>query len=109
MSADNTANVSRTLGLKIRKLREASGKTQHELAENAGLSTKHLGEVERGRGNPSLRNLLRLAAALGTAPGALFDFEQEEKTDEELREEIQTRLRAAKAETVRLIHRALRP
>lgn len=39
--------------------------TQEQLAERAGLSFKFLGELERGRGNPTLTTLGALSDALG--------------------------------------------
>lgn len=39
--------------------------TQEQLAERAELSAKFIGEIERGRGNPALQTLARLADALG--------------------------------------------
>ena len=39
--------------------------TQEALAERSGLSYKFIGEVERGKGNPTLETLHRLAVALG--------------------------------------------
>lgn len=39
--------------------------TQEQLAERAELSAKFIGEIERGRGNPALQTLARLAEALG--------------------------------------------
>lgn len=99
---------NRLLGLRIRRLREARGQTQHGLAESAGVSPKHLGELERGRGNPSLKSLHSLAEALGLSLSEVFDMAQEEKSDDALRAEIITRLRTAKTEVLRLIHRALK-
>ena len=97
------------LGLRIRRLREASGQTQHELAANAGVSPKHLGELERGRGNPSLKSLQSLADALGLSLDELFDMDQEAKSDDALRAEIIKRLHTAKPEILRVVHRALKP
>ena len=97
------------LGLKIRRLREAKGQTQHALAASAGVSAKHLGELERGRGNPSLKSLQSLADALGLSLGELFDIDQEARSDDALRAEIVKRLQTAKPEVLRVIHRALKP
>lgn len=52
------------LGQKLRALRNAFGMTQERLAEGADISLKHLGEIERGRGNPTLTTLEALAKAL---------------------------------------------
>lgn len=39
--------------------------TQEELAERASLSYKFVGQVERGKGNPTLTTLAALSDALG--------------------------------------------
>ena len=99
----------RSLGRRIRNLREARGQTQNELAANAGVSSKHLGELERGRGNPSLKSLQGLAEALGLSISELFEMDQEEKSADALRMEIANRLQTTKPEILRIIHRALKP
>ena len=102
-------NRNGLLGLRIRRLRVAKGHTQNELAEIAGVSPKHLGELERGRGNPSLKSLQGVADALELSLSELFDMEQEEKSDDALRVEITTRLKRADPDVLRVIHRALKP
>jgi transcriptional regulator with XRE-family HTH domain len=54
----------RLLGKTIRRYREQCGWTQERLAEKADLTSKYLGEVERGAVNISVDTLLRLAKAL---------------------------------------------
>ena len=102
-------NENRLFGLRIRRLREALGLTQHELAINADVSPKHLGELERGRGNPSLKSLQGLARALGISVGEIFDMEQEEKSDAVLKAEIIKRLQTANSDALRAIHKILKP
>ena len=53
------------VGTRLRQLRQARRLTQEQLAERAGLSYKFVGEVERGRGNPTLTTLAALSDALG--------------------------------------------
>ena len=53
------------LGARLKQLRHARRLTQEQLAERAGLSYKFLGELERGRGNPTLTTLAALSDALG--------------------------------------------
>lgn len=60
------------LGRKLRALRNAFGMTQEQLAEGADISLKHLGEIERGRGNPTLTTLEALAKALHVTPSDLI-------------------------------------
>ena len=53
------------LGARVKQLRQGRRMTQEQLAERAGLSYKFVGEVERGRANPTLTTLAALADALG--------------------------------------------
>jgi transcriptional regulator with XRE-family HTH domain len=47
------------------------GLSQEALVDAAGVHITVLGDVERGVGNPNYETLLRLARALGVAPGAI--------------------------------------
>ena len=42
------------LGQQIRVLRQEKNLTQAELAERAGIGPKYVGEIERGRTNPTM-------------------------------------------------------
>lgn len=59
----------------IRSLRLARGLSQEEVAHSAGIHVTYLSGVERGVRNPSLKNLRRIAGALGLGVGELFSFE----------------------------------
>ena len=54
-------NIKATFGLRVRKLREADGISQEDLAEKAGLDRSYVSSVERGERNISLENIERLA------------------------------------------------
>jgi transcriptional regulator with XRE-family HTH domain len=60
------------LGERVRELRQARGWTQEALGERSALSYKFVGEIERGRGNPSVETLQRLSAALEVDVTELF-------------------------------------
>jgi transcriptional regulator with XRE-family HTH domain len=47
------------------------GLSQEALADQAGIHWTFLGQVERGRRNLSLHNLLKIARGLGVDPGEL--------------------------------------
>lgn len=56
----------------IRRLRLERGFTQEQLAHECELDLTYIGGIERGRRNPSVKVLGKLAAALGVHPGTFF-------------------------------------
>ena len=68
----NTAAGGTDLGRRICEHRERAGLSRAETAERAGLSAGYLAYLESSQDpNPTQATLIRLAAALGTSPGAL--------------------------------------
>ena len=67
------ANPQVKFGEIIRKLRLRRGMSQESLAELAELHRNYVGGIERGERNVSLKNILKLAAALRVKPGRLLD------------------------------------
>lgn len=53
------------LGENIKKYRKRAGLTQEKLAEEVNCSNSHIGQIESGRGVPSLNTVLLIANALG--------------------------------------------
>lgn len=72
MKIGKIRETRKNLGERIRELRNAAGITQEKLGERASLNYKFIGELERGRVNVSLDSLVKLASALGVAPGSFF-------------------------------------
>jgi transcriptional regulator with XRE-family HTH domain len=68
----------RAFGGRVRALRIRLRLSQEALAEKAGIHRTYMGGVERGERNVCLKNILRLAAALGVRPGELFANPDEE-------------------------------
>lgn len=62
-----------SLGATIRRLREARGLTQEQLAHVAGLHRAVVGFIERGERDFGVSTLWPLAAALGVSASALVD------------------------------------
>ncbi|WP_271146840.1 helix-turn-helix transcriptional regulator [Brevundimonas sp. NIBR10] len=60
------------VGGNVRRLRLERGLSQEQLAHDSEIDLTYLGRIERGRRNPSLLVLVRLAQALGTAPSFLL-------------------------------------
>ncbi len=63
--------ATRAFGERVRALRQALGLSQEALASRAGVHWTFLGQVERGRRNLSLHNMLKIAAGLGVDPAQL--------------------------------------
>lgn len=64
-------SVLAKLGLNVRKRREARALTQENLAERAGLDATYISGIERGLRNPGIKNVAKLAKALGLSTAEL--------------------------------------
>ncbi|MEU5428241.1 helix-turn-helix transcriptional regulator [Streptomyces olivoreticuli] len=65
------SHAAQTFGSRVRARREELGKSQEALADDCGLHWTYVGQVERGRRNISLHNILKLAEALKIDPAEL--------------------------------------
>ena len=59
-------------GRTLRKARRDRDLSQEALADEAGLSAKHVGEIERANKDPRLTTVLKLADALELRSNELF-------------------------------------
>jgi transcriptional regulator with XRE-family HTH domain len=59
-------DVRERVGLNLQRLRREKGLSQEELADFAGIHQTYLSGVERGKRNPTVSVLQRIAEALGT-------------------------------------------
>ena len=67
------ADVRKTFGKRLRKLRRERDLSQEELGFRADLDRNYIGGVERGERNPTLVNICRLAGALRIEPSTLME------------------------------------
>ncbi|WP_182466841.1 helix-turn-helix domain-containing protein [Sphingomonas gilva] len=63
------------LARNIRRLRQASGISQEELASRAQLHRTYISSVERRERNVSLENIFKIAQALGVPATVLLEDE----------------------------------
>lgn len=97
------------LGKRIREIRKSQGLSQEKLAERAGISAQYVSNIERGKENPTLDLLLRLAEALRVSLAQMCDFEtMEEMNQRKMRASVNGLLRSADPERLRLALRLLR-
>lgn len=66
--------VLKSLGLRVKAIRENRGASQEALANDADVHRTYLSGVERGLRNPSLLTLARIAHALSVDLEILVDF-----------------------------------
>jgi transcriptional regulator with XRE-family HTH domain len=66
-------SILATFGQKVRELREARDFTQETLAEKADLDRTYISDIERGTRNPGIKNVVRLARALGIPTAKLLE------------------------------------
>ena len=65
--------VLRAFGQSVRKQRDSKGISQEMLAEKAALDRTYISDIERGLRNPGIKNVVRLARALGIKTSKLVE------------------------------------
>lgn len=78
-------SVQDIFGKKIKSIRRARDITQEKLADLSGLSLQYIGEIERGRRNPSLTSIEQLSRALDLPMSELFSLEEFRLSPDELK------------------------
>jgi transcriptional regulator with XRE-family HTH domain len=68
-------DIAKAFGQRVRQLRHTQGLSQEELAHHVGLHRTYMGGIERGERNPSLKNIAKIARALGVSLSELFNFD----------------------------------
>jgi XRE family transcriptional regulator, fatty acid utilization regulator len=61
------------LGKNLRAAREQLGLTQEQVAERSGVQAGEVSRIERGKRDPKVTTLERLAKAVEVKPGRLLD------------------------------------
>jgi transcriptional regulator with XRE-family HTH domain len=65
-------DITPYIGPAFRQLRERTETSQEELAFRAGLDRTYVSGIERGRRNPSLKSMQRIAAQLDLSLDEVF-------------------------------------
>ncbi len=67
------ADIQKKFGDKLRELRKQKGLSQEGLALKSGLHRTYISDIERGSRNLSLKNIDKIAKALGLTAKSLLD------------------------------------
>lgn len=60
-----TTDIPKKFGERVKKARTKAGLSQEQLAFKTGLDRTYISGIERGLRNPSLKNIAKIAKALG--------------------------------------------
>lgn len=66
-------DILKRFGLTIKRLRESKGISQEKLGEISDLHRTYIGMIERAERNITLKNIEKLAKALGTDISKIFE------------------------------------
>jgi transcriptional regulator with XRE-family HTH domain len=67
------ADLRETVATNVRRLRNARGWTQEDLADRVGLSARYVGQIERSQASMSITVLGRLADAFSVEAADLVE------------------------------------
>ena len=96
-------DILELFGKRIRGLRRSKDLTQEQLAELAGISLQNMGEIERGKGNPTLVTVEKLSSALGEDLSSIFALGSSVLTKEQTTQELKSLLSGATKEQAQAI------
>ena len=65
-------NILQQFGLKVREYRLKNGLSQEKLAELADMHRTYIGQIECGKRNIALKNIVKIADALNVSLRDLF-------------------------------------
>lgn len=66
-------DIRQRLGTNVRRLREEKGWSQEDYADRAGIHRTYVSDIERGKRNPTVTVVEKLAKPLNVSPGSLLD------------------------------------
>jgi transcriptional regulator with XRE-family HTH domain len=66
-------DICTRLGRNVRRLREQKGWSQEDYADRAGIHRTYVSDIERGRRNPTVTVVEKLAAPFEVSAGSLLD------------------------------------
>ncbi len=65
-------SLNKKLGEHLKKFRQEKGMSQGDIARKLGIHRSYISGIERGVRNPTIKNVERIAVALGVSPYKLL-------------------------------------
>ena len=72
------ASLKAKFGRAVRKLRDEAGYSQESFADAIGVHRTYMGTLERGKGNPTLEMIGKVARGLRVSLSTLFEAVERE-------------------------------
>lgn len=65
-------SLNQKLGERLKKIRKEKGMSQGDIANKLSIHRSYISGIERGVRNPTVKNVERIAEALGVSPHTLL-------------------------------------
>ncbi|MCR5261532.1 MAG: helix-turn-helix domain-containing protein [Candidatus Gastranaerophilales bacterium] len=101
------SNIKKLLGEKIKSLRKAQKLTQEQLAEMVDIDQRTLSAIECGINFPT-KNFVKIAQALKVDLKELFDFDNTELSDDEIKQEIINLLDCINSRDLKIVYKLIK-
>ena len=72
------------VGIRIRNIRKSQGMSQQILAYEVDMEKANISRIEAGRTNVTIKNLYKIAQALGVTMKDIVDIEREHKETKDM-------------------------
>ncbi len=72
------------VGIRIRNIRKSQGMSQQILAYEVDMEKTNISRIEAGRTNVTIKNLYKIAQALGVTMKDIVDIEREHKETKDM-------------------------
>ncbi len=96
------------IGVRLKRLRKGRKLSQEALAEKVGISSKYVSSIERGKENPTLDVMIKLAHALRVEMEEIFAISHDESNPKKLRDSVNRLLKEADGDKLQMVVRLLR-
>ena len=96
-------DIKQRIGARTKQIRFKKGMTQQKLSERMEINSKYLSSIERGKENPTLNILIKLAESLEVHLNEIFDSTVQIEDNSKIRPLIHSLLDKADFEQLKLI------